>query len=137
MFDSGSSLDNAFVVGSAHSLRGLKLSHRKNAGILHFDKPPSLEDVRNNITNYLYLIHKRLGALAGPNVEAEDIWREFFEVSLFPISQSTSSHIDHHLRLPRALSFHGMMKIEIDFLFLDKMGLFLFHWVPIVTPTAQ
>jgi [Skp1-protein]-hydroxyproline N-acetylglucosaminyltransferase len=84
MFDDTSSLDSsAFPIGSdSFELRGLRSNlNRKNADEVHFDQPPSLENVRNNITNYLYLIHKRLGALAGPEVEADDIWKEFFEVT--------------------------------------------------------
>lgn len=41
----------------------------------------SVEEIRNNITQYLHLIHKNLGALSGSQVEAFDVWDAFFEVT--------------------------------------------------------
>jgi [Skp1-protein]-hydroxyproline N-acetylglucosaminyltransferase len=66
--------------GTHQALRGL-IPHRTPLDGSNFNPPPSLQEIRTNITQYLFSIHKRLGALAGPNVEAEEIWDEFFDVT--------------------------------------------------------
>ena len=53
-----------------------KLNIRKKAV-----NPPNINDIRANISLYFTTIHQRLGALAGPKVEAIDVWNEFFDVT--------------------------------------------------------
>mmetsp|Transcript_10042 Transcript_10042/g.15192 ORF Transcript_10042/g.15192 Transcript_10042/m.15192 type:complete len:500 (-) Transcript_10042:145-1644(-) len=57
------------------------LQRIKPAGKHRFDEPPSLDEIRHNITVYLTTLHRRLGALAGPKVEAPEIWEEFLDVT--------------------------------------------------------
>jgi [Skp1-protein]-hydroxyproline N-acetylglucosaminyltransferase len=69
-------------LGTNQALRGiLPRSIYPSIHPLNQIEPPPLEEIRANITQYLFDIHRRLGALAGPHVEAEDIWNEFFDVT--------------------------------------------------------
>lgn len=43
--------------------------------------PPPLQEIEQNMTRYLHTLHKRLGDLAGPKVEALDVWETFLEVT--------------------------------------------------------
>lgn len=46
-----------------------------------FAEPPSLDEVRRNISEYLRILHSRLGAISGPHVEAPEIWDTFLDVT--------------------------------------------------------
>jgi hypothetical protein len=43
--------------------------------------PPSLNEVKRNLTTYLHTLHGRLGALASRTVDPEHVWETFFEVT--------------------------------------------------------
>ena len=43
--------------------------------------PPSLEEVRKNMTLYLHTLHHRLASLAGPLVDAESVWDAYLDVT--------------------------------------------------------
>jgi len=45
------------------------------------DEPYPLEEVEKNMTLYLHTLHSRLGALAGPEVDAEIVWETFLDVT--------------------------------------------------------
>lgn len=47
----------------------------------HSDNPPSVEEISANITHYLHMLHHRLGALAGPTVDAQVVWETYLEVT--------------------------------------------------------
>ena len=46
-----------------------------------FEDPPPLEEISRNISVYLNTLHHRLGAIAGPKVEAAEIWETFLDVT--------------------------------------------------------
>lgn len=46
----------------------------------HYDPPP-LSEIERNMTLYLHTLHSRLGALAGPNANAERVWEEYLDVT--------------------------------------------------------
>ncbi len=43
--------------------------------------PPPLEEIRANMTYYLHTLHSRLGALAGPNVDAAEVWDAYLDTT--------------------------------------------------------
>eukprot|EP01041_Mallomonas_annulata_P006776 gene6776-13730_t len=43
--------------------------------------PPSINEIKSNLTFYLNKLHTRLGVLAGPESQLEDIWDSFLTVS--------------------------------------------------------
>jgi [Skp1-protein]-hydroxyproline N-acetylglucosaminyltransferase len=46
-----------------------------------FVEPASLDEIKTNITLYLTTLHNRLGALAGPNVDAAEVWDEYLDTT--------------------------------------------------------
>jgi [Skp1-protein]-hydroxyproline N-acetylglucosaminyltransferase len=44
-------------------------------------EPPSLDEVRANMTHYLHTLHANLGALAGPNVDAAEVWDTYLDTT--------------------------------------------------------
>ena len=44
-------------------------------------EPPSLDEIKRNMTHYLHEIHSRLGALAGPHVDAMRVWDEYLDTT--------------------------------------------------------
>lgn len=45
------------------------------------DAPPTLDEVRKNMTLYLHTLHRRLASLAGPLVDAESVWDAYLDVT--------------------------------------------------------
>jgi hypothetical protein len=45
------------------------------------DLPPSLEEVKTNISIYLHTLHSRLAAIAGPQIDPVVAWETFLEVT--------------------------------------------------------
>jgi hypothetical protein len=43
--------------------------------------PPSMDEIRANMTLYLHTLHRRLGDLAGPKVQPSNVWETFLEVT--------------------------------------------------------
>lgn len=48
---------------------------------LHIEEAVPLDEVRKNLTHYLQTMHKRLGALAGPTVDAAAVWETYLDVT--------------------------------------------------------
>jgi Glycosyltransferase (GlcNAc) len=46
-----------------------------------FDDPPPLAEIERNLTLYLHTLHDRLGALAGPKVDAPIVWETYLEIT--------------------------------------------------------
>lgn len=46
-----------------------------------FDEPPTLDEIRRNMTQYLSTLHTRLSALAGPSVDAAQVWDEYLDTT--------------------------------------------------------
>lgn len=44
-------------------------------------EPVPLEEIRHNISLYLNTLHQRLGAIAGPKLEAPQVWDTFLDVT--------------------------------------------------------
>ena len=45
------------------------------------EEPPSLEEIKRNMTHYLHTLHTRLGGLAGPHVEAMEVWDAYLDTT--------------------------------------------------------
>ena len=43
--------------------------------------PPSMDEVRKNMTLYLHTLHSRLASLAGPTADAESVWDAYLDVT--------------------------------------------------------
>ena len=43
--------------------------------------PPSMDEVRKNMTLYLHTLHSRLASLAGPTADAETVWDAYLDVT--------------------------------------------------------
>ena len=69
---------------SSNSIRSIK--ELTNHLPIHLDErpinsPPTLEEVKGNLTSYLRALHSRLGALAGRRANPEDVWEAYLEVT--------------------------------------------------------
>ena len=67
-------------VKSLHSHMRLK-SPARRATTETLLEPPSLDEIRANLTIYLHTLHANLKALAGPHVDAIDVWDEYLRTT--------------------------------------------------------
>ena len=85
----------------AGSIKGLNLAnqHDRYEDQDTLVPPAPLAEIERNLTFYLHTLHTRLKALAGPHVDAVDVWEEYLDTtkSLLMVWDEQNKH-----RFPRA-----------------------------------
>ena len=96
----GSSAGKA-TAGSAAGLHLATQQHARYGEHESITQPAPLAEIERNMTFYLHTLHARLHAMAGPHVDAVDVWEEYLHTtkSLFMVWDEQNEH-----RFPNARS---------------------------------
>lgn len=71
---------SVFAEVNKRNLKSIKQPKRYNYEEKLYE-PPSLKEIEHNVTYYLKTLHARLGALAGPTVDAQAVWETYLDVT--------------------------------------------------------